>query len=63
MIIDEQSMVSSGNFGMMEYHSIFGVHWSQHQNQLWGGIPLIILVGDDFQLPSIEKGLIHIFDK
>jgi hypothetical protein len=63
LIIDERSMVSSGNLGMMEYHSRFGVHRGQHQDQLWGGIPLIIMVGDDFQLPSIEKGMIHIFDK
>jgi GTPase SAR1 family protein len=62
LIIDERSMVSSGNLAMMEYHSRFGAYRGQHQNQLWGGIPLIIMVGDDFQLPSIDKGMIHIFD-
>jgi hypothetical protein len=63
LIIDEQSMVSSGNLGMMEYHSRFGAYWGQQPDQLWGGIPLIIMVGDDFQLPSVEKGMIHTFDK
>jgi hypothetical protein len=63
LIIDEQSMVSSGNLCMMEYHSRFGVYRGQKSEQLWGGIPLIIMVGDDFQLPSVEKGMLHIFDK
>jgi hypothetical protein len=43
--------VSSGNLAMMEYHSRFGAYRGQHQNQLWGGIPLIIMVGDiDFRI-------------
>jgi hypothetical protein len=63
LIIDERSMVSSGNLCMMEYHSRFGVYRGQQSDQLWGGIPLIIMVGDDFQLPSVEKGMLHIFDK
>ena len=26
------------------------------EKQAWGGIPTVLLVGDDFQLPSIEPG-------
>jgi hypothetical protein len=64
LISDEYSMISSGNLCMMEYHSTFGAYWGQKSNQLWGGgIPLIIIVEDDFQLPSVEKGMLHIFDK
>jgi GTPase SAR1 family protein len=63
LIIDERSMVSSGNLCMMEYHSRFGAYRGQKSEQLWGGIPLVIMVGDDFQLPSVDKGMLHIFDK
>ncbi len=62
LIIDERSMVSSGNLCMMEYHSRFAAYRGQRDDQFWGGIPLIIMVGDDFQLPSIDKGMLHIFD-
>jgi hypothetical protein len=63
LIIDERSMVSSSNLCMMEYHSRFGAYRGQKSEQLWGGIPLVIMVGDDFQLPSVDKGMLHIFDK
>ena len=56
LIIDEQSMNSSGNLCMMEYHSRFAAYRGKKDDQFWGGIPLIIMVGDDFQLPSAEKG-------
>jgi hypothetical protein len=26
---------------------------------LWGGIPLVILFGDDYQRPSVEPGMLY----
>ena len=29
----------------------------------WGGLPMVILVGDDYQLPSIDEGAFYCFGK
>jgi hypothetical protein len=29
---------------------------------LWGGIPLVILFSDDYQLPSVEPGMLYCCD-
>lgn len=56
LIIDERSLVSSKLLGTAEQiisETIFGGLTSNHS---WGGLPVLILVGDDFQLPSVEEG-------
>ena len=34
-----------------------------HSNDMWGGIPVVILFGDDYQLPAIRDGVTTITDK
>ena len=63
LIIDERSMISSGILAMMEQQARLGAYSGQRSDQPWGGIPIIIMVGDDFQLPSVDPGSIHLFDK
>ena len=63
LIIDERSMISSGILAMMEQRARLGAYRGQRSDQPWGGIPIIIMVGDDFQLPSVDPGSIHLFDK
>jgi hypothetical protein len=62
LIVDERSMLSSAVLAMMEHHCKLGAYLGQKCDQEWGGIPIVILVGDDYQLPSIDIGAIHIFD-
>jgi GTPase SAR1 family protein len=62
LIVDERSMLSSAVLAMMEHHCKLGAYRGQKCDQEWGGIPIVILVGDDYQLPSIDCGAIHIFD-
>jgi ATP-dependent exoDNAse (exonuclease V) alpha subunit len=62
LVIDERSMLSSAVLAMMEHHCKLGAYRGQKCDQTWGGIPIVILVGDDYQLPSIDYGAIHIFD-
>ena len=62
LIIDERSMISSGVLVMMEYRARLGAYKGQHSDQSWGGIPIVIMVGDDFQLPSVDPGAIHVYD-
>jgi hypothetical protein len=57
MIIDERSLVSSKILGTAEAmisETIFdGGHM---QGDSWGGLPVLMLVGDDYQLPGIGEG-------
>jgi GTPase SAR1 family protein len=62
LIVDERSMLSSAVLAMMEHHCKLGAYRGQKCDQEWGGIPIVLLVGDDYQLPSIDCGAIHIFD-
>lgn len=64
LIIDERSMVSFKNLGEFERNVSLTAHGGERQNERWGGIPIVILVGDDYQIPSIrDKGAIYIMDK
>ena len=57
LIIDERSLVASKLLGTSERmiaETIF--EGGQLRNSSWGGLPVLLLVGDDFQLPSQEDG-------
>lgn len=56
LIIDERSMLSSELFGIMEAYANQAAHNGMNPSKPWGAIPIIILVGDDYQLPPIHKG-------
>ena len=56
LIVDERSMVSSEILATMERYSRLTFHKAQDQDKLWGNVPLLIFVGDDYQLPPIMPG-------
>jgi hypothetical protein len=62
LIVDERSMLSSGVLAIMEHHCRLGAYRGQKDEEEWGGIPIVILVGDDYQLLLIDFGAIHVFD-
>ena len=49
-------MVSSEILASMERYSRLTFHKAQDQDKLWGNVPLLIFVGDDYQLPPIMPG-------
>ena len=59
LIIDERSMVSSLLLGTMEDYCRQAAFKGRNKNQSWGGIPIVIVVGDDYQLPSIDHGAFY----
>lgn len=65
LMVDERSMLNSHvTFGAEEHvrDCAFGGHnWKER----WGGIPVVLLFGDDFQLPPVDKmgGVIQGFSK
>ena len=56
LIVDEQSLLDSTHLGITEQmmsETVFNGNMADHS---WGNLPVVILVGDDYQLPSITDG-------
>src|SRR5687767_5051892 len=62
LIVDERSMVSSLLLGTMEAYCRQAAFKATKRHLRWGGLPIVVLVGDDHQLPSIEEGAFHCFE-
>jgi hypothetical protein len=59
-MIDEQSMLSSIILALTERNVRECVFKGQNSKEIWGGVPVVLLLGDDYQLfPVIDKGAIQ----
>ena len=56
IFIDERSLLSAKVFGAAERNVAMTCHGGGKQHLDWGGVPVVIIWGDDYQLPSVEKG-------
>ena len=56
LIVDERSMVSALLLGTMEAYCRQAAFKGGNHHLDWGGLPIVILVGDDYQLPPIDEG-------
>jgi hypothetical protein len=64
LIIDEQSMLSSKVLAAAERNVRHSVYKGQNSGEIWGGVPIVLLLGDDYQLfPVIEEGAIQGYSK
>ena len=60
LILDERSMVSSKTLGNLEQRLKETIFQGQGSDNLqFGGLPVLVLAGDDYQLPSVEQGCIQ----
>jgi energy-coupling factor transporter ATP-binding protein EcfA2 len=62
LIVDERSMVSALLLGTMEAYCRQAAFKGTKRHLSWGGLPLVILVGDDYQLPPIDEGAFYCLD-
>jgi len=67
VLIDERSMLSAEVVGAVERNVSFTCHGGNKSKMKWGGIPIVLLFGDDYQLPPVQvmgkgKGAFHVFD-
>ena len=64
LIIDERSMLSSKVLAAAERNVRHSVYKGQNGGEIWGGVPVVLLFGDDYQLfPVIEEGAIQGYSK
>ena len=56
LIIDERSLVSMELLGSAKRNVESCAHGGTNRDRDWGGIPIVIALGDDHQLPSIKPG-------
>jgi hypothetical protein len=60
LIIDERSMLSSKVLAAAERNIRHSVYKGQNSGEIWGGVPVVLLFGDDYQLVTvIEEGVIQ----
>jgi hypothetical protein len=52
-LLDERSMISQQLLGTLEGNVWNTAHEVSNVNQGWGGIPVVVIFGDDCQLPSV----------
>ncbi|MGH3053915.1 MAG: hypothetical protein ACRDL7_02935, partial [Gaiellaceae bacterium] len=63
ILIDERSQISAQIFGGMERVVAQSVYGGQNHSSNWGRIPVVILFGDDYQLPPvIQKGAFDMYN-
>ena len=48
---DERSMCTADNLGASERNLATTAHGGGHEGEVFGGVPIFILIGDDYQLP------------
>ena len=53
LIIDERSLLSMDALGAAERNCTMNAHGGVNRDKDWGGIPIVLLFGDDYQLPSV----------
>ena len=63
LIVDECSMMSALLLGTMEVYCKQAAFKGAKSHLSWGGLPIVVLVGDDYQLPSIDEGAIYCQEK
>lgn len=67
ILIDERSMLPAELIGAVERNIALTCHGGNKYKQKWGGIPIVMLIGDDYQLPPVQimgkgKGAFHALD-
>jgi hypothetical protein len=64
LIIDEWSMLSSKVLAAAERNVRHSVYIGQYSGEIWSGVPVVLLFGDDYQLfPVIKEGAIQGYSK
>ena len=53
LLIDERSLVGCNTLGWMEFMARYGMTNGEKSSLSWGGLPVVVFLGDDVQLPPV----------
>jgi PIF1-like helicase len=59
IIVDERSQLDGYVLGIVKHYMQQCAHGGMKKDHDWGGVPIVILVGDDCQLPPILPGAFY----
>ena len=60
LVVDERSMIDSKLIAAAEKNTRLCAFGGQNSREYWGGLPVVILFGDDYQLPPVgNQGAIN----
>ena len=62
LVSDERSMFGRSTMGWMEQHARYAINKRTNADELWGGIPVAVFMGDDIQLPPVCDTPVYISD-
>ena len=62
LIIDERSLLDSSLLGISEQMMSETIFDGSISHESWGKLPVLILVGDDYQLPAVGEGAFKVLD-
>lgn len=59
LLVDERSMIGAITLGWMEHNCRYGVENGANCDQSWGGLPVVVFLGDDVQLPPVRDSPVY----
>ena len=62
LIIDERSLLDSAHLGIAEQMVSETIFNGEMAEKSWGNLPVLVLVGDDYQLPGVAPGAFDAFE-
>ena len=62
LVGDERSMFGCTTMGWMEQHARYAINKLANADELWGGIPVAVFMGDNVQLPPVCDTPVYISD-
>ncbi|KAK3093512.1 hypothetical protein FSP39_016633 [Pinctada imbricata] len=59
LLVDERSLIGANTLGWMEFMCRCGMQGGLNFDKSWGGIPVVVFLGDDVQLPPVLDSTVY----
>ena len=58
-LVDERSLIGATAMGWMEFMCCYSVASQTGSTRSWRGLPVVVFLGDDVQLPPVADSLVY----